>query len=50
MKINDDHFEDYLSKFDDCSPPKIIEGYNCLPDTQTILYYGPQRIGKYTQF
>ena len=51
MKINDDHFEDYLSNFDDCSlHPKLSESYDCLPDTPTnLILYGPQGIGKYTQ-
>ena len=51
MKINDDHFEDYLSKFDDCSlHPKLSESYSCLPDAPAnLILYGPQGIGKYTQ-
>tara|TARA_Y100000994_G_C15680381_1_gene437448 strand:- start:958 stop:1914 length:957 start_codon:yes stop_codon:yes gene_type:complete len=51
MKINDDHFENYLSKFDMCSlHPKLLNTYECMSDSPTnLILYGPHGIGKYTQ-
>ena len=51
MKLNDDHFEDYLNKFDEYSlHPKLAATYNALPSSPSnLILYGPCGIGKYTQ-
>jgi hypothetical protein len=51
MKLNDDHFEDYLNKLDEYSlHPKMSMTYNRLPSSPVnLILYGPSGIGKYTQ-
>jgi|TARA_B110000285_G_scaffold227689_1_gene289407 hypothetical protein len=51
MKLNDDHFEDYLTRFDEYSlHPKLTVTYNALPSSpNNLILYGPSGIGKYTQ-
>lgn len=54
MKINDNHFEDYLSKYDEYDlHPKLKSLYNSFPDNvedlNNMIFYGPPGTGKYTQ-
>lgn len=54
MKINDTHFEDYLTN-EKREPlhPKLHKIYNSFPDDiknlKNIIFYGPKGVGKYTQ-
>tara|TARA_B100001287_G_scaffold95013_1_gene79861 strand:- start:1076 stop:2047 length:972 start_codon:yes stop_codon:yes gene_type:complete len=54
MKITDNHFENYLNKYDECDlHPKLKSVYDSFPDTlselNNLIFYGPSGTGKYTQ-
>ena len=54
MKLLDNHYDDYINKYEECSlHPKLQEIYLNLPDEvnnmDNMIFYGPSGTGKYTQ-
>ena len=54
MKINDNHFENYLNNYDEYDlHPKLKPLYDSFPDNvmniNNMIFYGPSGTGKYTQ-
>lgn len=54
MKLNDNHFEDYLSLNEKISlHPQLNKTYDSFPEDlselKNIIFYGPKGVGKYTQ-